>query len=177
MNLLDESKKGNKEAYKELSAQIEIKLYKTARLYFKQEPEVLKAVNYTLKNLYKDIKNVKSEEELIYWAVLILQKYSTQKIVEYSKNEKWKKKYNTEEYELQYQLYRKESILEQYVTSMNPERRLISVLYFYDELSINNISRLTKKSTKEIESSIELARKELMELIINEGVKKYNDYV
>lgn len=177
MSLLEEAKSGNKIAYKELTGDIKIKLYKTARLYFKQEPEVLKAVKYTLKLLYKDIKNVKEEEKLIFFAISILLKYSNEKIMEYSKSKKWKKKYDTEEYEIEYQLYRRDSILEQYITSMNPSRRLIAVLYYYDELSIKDISKLLKNSEKDIESAIELARKELMELIINEGVKKYNDYV
>ena len=177
MDLLEEAKKGNKNAYKELIAPIRIKLYKTARLYFKQEPEVLNAVNYTIKNLYKEIRNVQNGENLMFWAVAILIKYCNQKNIEYSKSEKWKKKYDTEEYELDYQLYRRESLVEQLITSINPDRRLFSILYYYDGLSISSISKLMKKPVNYLNNLLGLTRNDFIELIINEGVKKYNDYV
>lgn len=91
MELLEEAKRGNKKAYKELTDPIEIKLYKTARLYFKQEPEVLKAVKHTLKELYKYIINVKTDDMLIAWAVKILIKYSDNKVAEYKKVKNGKK--------------------------------------------------------------------------------------
>lgn len=177
MELLQEAKNGNKQSYKELTAPIEIKLYKTARLYFKQEPEVLNAVKYTLKELYKEIVNVKTEEMLIVWAVKILIKYSNQKVAQFSKSRVWKKKYDNEKYQNEYQLYRRDSIVEQYITSMKPEHRLITVLYFYDEISTKNIAWILKKSNYEVIDIVDKSREELIELITNEGVKKYNDYV
>lgn len=177
MSLLEEAKKGDKIAYKDLIVELRIKLYKTARLYFKQEPEVLKAVSYTLKKLYKDIKNVKDEYSLTLYAINILKNYCEQKIIEYSNNRKWKKKYNTEEYEIAYQKYRQESRLEQFVTSISPERRLIAVLYYYDELEVSDIAKLTKMPEDKVEEILDLVRKDLIELVINEGVKAYNEYV
>ena len=177
MDLLKEAKRGNKKAFQEIAIPIEIKLYKTARLYFKQEPEVLKAVKFSLNKLYKEIKSIKTEEDIIVYALAILIKYSNQKVSEYSRSKTWNKKYNTEKYKLEYDLYRVDSTLEQYITSMRPEHRLISTLYFYDGLSIKNISKIIRKNEKNVERIVDLAREEMVELIINEGVKKYNDYV
>lgn len=177
MGLLEEAKRGNKNAYKELTDPIEIKLYKTARLYFKQEPEVLKAVNFTLKELYREIINVKTEDALMMWGAKILIKYSENKIQEYRKSKKWKLKYDNEVYNNEYQLYRRDSIVEQYITSMKPDYRLISILYFYDELTIKQISWVVRKAEKDVQYVVDRARDELIELITNEGVKKYNEYV
>lgn len=177
MGLLEDAKHGNKNAYKELTDPIEIKLYKTARLYFKQEPEVLKAVKHTLKELYKEIVNVKTEDMLMAWAARIIIRYSEEKVKEYSKSKKWREKYDNEVYNTEYQLYRKDSILEQYITSMNPAHRLISTLYFYDGLTVKQISWVIKMSEKDVSYTVNQSRDELIELITNEGVKKYNEYV
>lgn len=177
MDLLEEAKQGNKKAYEELTAPLEIKLYKTARLYFKQEPEVLKAVKHTLRQLYKHIINVKTEDMLMAWAIRFLVKYSDTKITKYANTSSWKKMYDTETYRDEYMLYHKESMLERCVTAMKPEHRLISVLFYYDEMKPEHIAWALKKSTREVNAIINASRDELLELTINEGVSKYNDYV
>ena len=53
MELLLEARKGNKEAFKAITEDLEIKMYKTARCYFTLEEDVIKVMQISLKHLFK----------------------------------------------------------------------------------------------------------------------------
>lgn len=177
MELLLEAKKGNKEAFKELIYGLEIKLYKTARYYFISEEDVLYVVKISLKKLFQEIINVKKEEQLLPFAIKILIKYCEETHLKKSKNKKWRKYVSSKKCKEEYEEYRKNSYLEQCITSLNKELRLISILYFYDGLNSHDIANILKMSSKDVDSIIDKARIRLGEIISNEGTKKYNEYV
>lgn len=177
MDLLLEARKGNKEAFKELTEDIEIKLYKTARYYFTNEEDILYVMQVSLKHLFKEIINVKKYEQLLPLGMKFLIKTCEEVRLRKSKNKKWIAYISSEKCKEEYTRYRENSFLEQCITSLNKELRLISILYFYDELDIHEIATLLKMSSKDIEALLDKARESLYEIISNEGVKKYNDYV
>lgn len=75
MELLLEARKGNKEAFKAITEDLEIKMYKTARCYFTLEEDVIKVMQISLKHLFKEIINVRKEEQLLPLAMKFLIKH------------------------------------------------------------------------------------------------------
>ena len=88
MELLEEARKGNKEAFEELIEDLQIKLYKTARYYFTDEDDVIYVMQISLKKLFKEIINVKKEEQLMPLAIKFLIKNCEEVHLKKSKNKK-----------------------------------------------------------------------------------------
>ncbi len=89
MELLEEARKGNKEAFEELIEDLQIKLYKTARYYFTDEDDVIYVMQISLKKLFKEIINVKKEEQLMPLAIKFLIKNCEEVHLKKSKNKNW----------------------------------------------------------------------------------------
>lgn len=177
MDLLSEAKKGDREAFKELTKDLEIKLYKTARYYFMNEEDVIQVMKFTLKKLFSEIVNVKKEEQLLPFAIKILIKHCEDVYLRKSKNKLWVSYLSSSEFKDIYEKYRYASLEEQYMTSLPKELRLISILYFYDGLDTHQIASILKMASKDVEKVIETSREKLYLMISNEGTKQYNDYV
>lgn len=176
-DLLTKAKSGDKQAFEQLIEPIEIKLYKTARLYFFVEEEVTNIVKKTLKIVFKEIVNAKTEKDLLILGLKFLVRSCEKTAKKRVNNKKWLAKTHDEKYKSEYEAYRKESPLEGYITSLKKENRLIAILYFYDELTTKEISRILKISERVIKKIVDETRTNLYEMISNEGVKKYNEYV
>jgi RNA polymerase sigma-70 factor (ECF subfamily) len=177
MELLLEARKGNKEAFKELTEDLEIKLYKTARYYFSNEEDIIYVMQKTLKELFKEIVNVKTEEHLMPLAIKFLIKYCEETHLKRSKNKSWLQYISSDRMKELYEQYRESSIEEQYITSLNKDLRLIAILYFYDGLGSHQIAYILKMSSKNVDKIVSIARDRLYEMISDEGTKKYNEYV
>lgn len=177
MEVLQEARKGNKDAFKQLTEDLEVKLYKTARYYFTNEEDVIYVMALTMKKLFKEIVNVKTEEQLVPLAMKFLIKYCEEIHLKKSKNKKWMAYISSEKMKEDYEKYRSSSIEEEYITSLSKELRLISILYYYDGLDLREIANILKMSAKDVEKVINNARDRLYEMISNEGTKKYNEYV
>lgn len=175
--LLTRAKKGDKKAFEELIQPIEIKLYKTARVFFTVEKDVLKVIKETTKEVFKEIVNVKNEHALLCLSLKFLIQISEKQA---RKNDMKKAKIDKDikaQNKVEYDIYRRDSLLEAYITNLKKELRLISVLYFYDGLTAKEIGKILKISESNATIVIDEARKQLYEMILYEGVKKYNEYV
>lgn len=177
MELLEEARKGNKEAFEELIEDLQIKLYKTARYYFTDEDDVIYVMQISLKKLFKEIVNVKKEEQLMPLAIKFLIKNCEEVHLKKSKNKNWLKHISSDDSKNKYEKYRSISLEEQYITSLKKEFRLISILYFYVCLDSQQIANILKMSSKDVDKIIDTVREQLYEMITNEGTKKYNEYV
>lgn len=177
MELLAEARKGNKEAFEELINDLEIKLYKTARLYFTNEEDVINVLQSSLKKLFKEIVNVKKEEQLMPFAIKLLIQECEEVHLKKSKSKTWLAYIASDQSKEKYEQYRSQSLVEQYITSLKKELRLISILYFYDGLDSHQIAKILKMSSKDVDKVLDVAREQLYEMISNEGTKKYNEYV
>ena len=177
--LLLEARKGNKEAFKALTEDLEIKMYKTARCYFTLEDDVIHVMKISMKHLFKEIVNVRKEEQLLPLAMKFLIKHCEEIYLKKSRNTKWLDYLEDDDNikAIEYRDYRANSITEECITSLTKDLRLISVLYYYDGLEVQQIANLLKKSSRDVEAILDKARIRLFEIISDEGTKKYNDYV
>ena len=157
MELLLEARKGNKEAFKAITEDLEIKMYKTARCYFTLEEDVIKVMQISLKHLFKEIINVRKEEQLLPLAMKFLIKHCEEIYLKKSRNTKWLDylKDDDNSKAIEYREYRANSITEECITSLTKDLRLISVLYYYDGLDVHQIATLLKKSSKDVEAVID----------------------
>ena len=70
----------------------------------------------------------------------------------------------------EYQSYRRNSVVEEYITSIEPEFRVPALLYFYANLSIPEIAKVLKDSEFQISRIIDKSRIKIYEMIKNKEV-------
>lgn len=184
MDLLQEAKKSNKQAFNELVTKYNHIFYKTARIYFTDDKDVSEVIQNSLTQSFREIVNVKTEKEFICWTLKILLQNSEQlrqinmKDIDKKINSKQitvniTDKISSSETKIgsaEYQAYRKASVVEEYLTSIQWEYRVPSLLYFYADLSIQDISKILKISEANITKIIDKSRITIYEMIKNKEV-------
>lgn len=183
MDLLKEAKHSNKMAFNKLVENYHHILYKTARVYLKREDDINKIIKETLAKAYSDIVNVKCEEDFLPWVLQILIPKAKKLSEEYKEDflkdfEKEFSKFDvsfdindkislssTNRTLLEYKKYRDSSIVEEYITSIDENFRLIAILYYYADLPITTIAKILKVPEFTIHSKLEKIRVQLYEMI------------
>jgi RNA polymerase sigma-70 factor (ECF subfamily) len=167
MNLLEEAKAGNKEAFEQLILDNQYAIYKTARVFFQEESEINLSLERTLYVSFREIRSCKSEDNFLVWIL-------NQLILTCSSLEESKAKYPRAlppaNPFTSYEEYKENSIVEQCISKLEVELRLPALLYFYIHLSIKDIAKLVRISENETNKRIEKARESLYEII-----EKYNN--
>ena len=138
---------------------------------------MLKVVKESSKALFREIINAKNEDDLLYLSLRFLIRISEKRMRKTARKKKWMDKDTKAKNKVEYDIYRRDSLLEEHITSLPKELRLISVLYFYDGMTSKQIAKILQISEKNVLTIIGEARTQLYEFIVNEGVKKYNEYV
>ncbi len=184
MDLLAEAKKSNKEAFYELVNKYNHIFYKTARVFFTDDKDIYPILEKSLLQAFKDLVNVKNEREFLCWTLRIIIFDCTKQKEKFSKD--YRRKLGNREIafsitdkvtisestvgNLEYQAYRNSSVVEEYITSIEPASRIPSLLYFYANLSIEEISKILKDSENEIKEIIDKSRIKIYEMIKNKEV-------
>lgn len=184
MDLLEKAKKSDKEAFYELVNKYNHIFYKTARVFFTDDTDIYPIIESSLLQAFKDLVNVKNEKEFLCWTLRIIIFNCTRQKEKYSKD--YQKRLGNREIafsitdkvalsesavgNFEYQEYRNSSVVEEYITSIEPSARIPSLLYFYVDLSIEEISKILKDSEKEIEEIIKKSRIKIYEMIKNKEV-------
>jgi len=70
----------------------------------------------------------------------------------------------------EYQAYRRSSVVEEYITSIEEEFRPTALLYYYANLSVSEISKILKISESDIRKKIDTVRIKIYEIIKNKEV-------
>ncbi len=184
MDLLVEAKKSNKKAFYELVENYKHVFYKTARIFFTANEDVYPVIQKTLTQGYKELVNVKTEEEFLCWNLRILiencvkqkEKLSKDFTKTLSRREIYVNitdKISSSESTIgneEYQAYRRISVVEEYITSIEPAHRIPALLYFYANLSIKNIAQILKEPEFNITKIIDKSRIKIYEMIKNKEV-------
>lgn len=147
MDLLDESKKGNKNAFIGLASQYNHIFYKTSRLFFTNDKDIEEVIKSALLQTFVEITNISTEKDFLAYCLqnLILKCNETQK----TKTLKTRKK----------------SFVEEQLVQLIEYLRMPTILYYYANLSICEISKILKISEKETSNFITEARLKLCEIL------------
>jgi RNA polymerase sigma factor (sigma-70 family) len=187
MDLLQEAKKSNKNAFNELVEIYNHIFYKTARIYFNNDKDIYKVIKSALSITFSDIVNAKDERDFLCLAIQILLEECEKFKKKFSKDFKRKidsqiltvnigdniTSAETNLDNVEYQAYRKASVVEEYITSINEEFRVIAILYYYADLTPKEISKILKVSQSEVIQKIDDMRIKIYEIIKNKEVDIY----
>ena len=161
----------NKE-FTELIKQNNLKFYKTAKAILKNDDDTYDAIQNALISMYENIHTLKDEKYFTTWGIRIVVNKcydlirKNNKVVSISlDNEQNKNEIETnDEYNLD--LYGLEKIL----NDLDEPTRLLITLYYYDDLSINEISTIMNIPKGTVKSRLSRARNILKEKLEREGI-------
>lgn len=161
----------NKE-FTELIKQNNLKFYKTAKAILKNDDDTYDAIQNALISMYENIHTLKDEKYFTTWGIRIVVNKcydlirKNNKVVSISlDNEQNKNEIETnDEYNLD--LYGLEKIL----NDLDEPTRLLITLYYYDDLSINEISTIMNIPKGTVKSRLSRARNILKEKLEREEI-------
>lgn len=171
IELVEKAKNGDQIAFSNLIVKVKYKLYKTGMAILKNDDDTCDAIQETLIKAYKNIKTLNSNEYFTTWIVRILinQCYDiirkNDKIV--SMNEKLQTNLNT-----YYELYSQESSLEYVLNMLDKDLKLVTVLYYYDDLSVSTISEILNIPEGTVKSRLSRAREKIYTILKEEEGEK-----
>ena len=157
-----------KEEFIKLINQNRLKLYKTAMAILKNDENVNDAIQETLLSAYKNIDKLESKEYFLTWIITILRNkcFDTlkrnKKIISIDETEMQNK-------ETYYDTYKVESSLERILNKIDSDLKEVTVLYYYDELTVKEIARIMSIPEGTVKSKLSRAREKLRLLLEKEG--------
>lgn len=184
MDLLQEAKKSNKQAFNELVKKYNHIFYKTARIYFISDKDIYPVIESSLSEAFREIVNARDERNFLCFALRILLSNCESLKKKYAKD--INKKINSKQLAVnigdkisiseanleneEYQAYRKNSIVEEYITSIEEQYRVIALFYYYANLTPSEISSITKEPEIVIKEKLGPIRIKIYEMIKNKEV-------
>ena len=168
MENLDYNVEGSPEAFETLLATVKVKLYKTGMAILKNDDDTCDAIQETLISAYKSFNTLKEKKYFSTWITRIL----INKCYDIIKKNK-KISYINEQMEQQgdasyYDIYKEESSLEKVLNLISQDLKLVTVLYYYDEFSIKEISEMINIPEGTVKSRLARAREKLYEILKKE---------
>lgn len=167
--IVNRAKNGDIRAIEELIHMHKVKLYKTARTFLSCEDDINEAIQSTLILLYQNITKLKNDKYFTTWLMRIL-------INECKKiyNDKFKNNQKT----ISIEDYQEENIEEKddydfvnrALDTLDEKFRTIAVLYYYDEMSVKDISKILGISTGTVKSRLSRTREKLKIILEKEVV-------
>ena len=153
------------EAFENLVIPLKNKLYKTGMAILKNDDDTCDAIQETLISAYKSFQNLKNKEYFNTWITRIL----INKCYDIIRNNK-KISYINKEMEVDsntsyYDIYKSESQVERVLNLIDSDLKLVSVLYYYDEYSVKEISELLNIPEGTVKSRLSRARDKMFEIL------------
>lgn len=165
--LVRKSKKGNNIAFSTLIKNYEKDLYKVAIAITKNEDDALDCIQETILQSYISIKNLKNDEYFKTWLIKILINKCNELL---KKNKKRLNIDATITGNSQIEDADKIDIRDS-IDSLDDELKILIVLYYYEDMSINDISEVLNIPQGTIKSRLSRARNKLKKMLdINEEV-------
>lgn len=167
VNLVRKSKKGNNSAFSVLIKSYEKDLYKVAIAMTKNEDDALDCIQEAILQAYISIKDLRQDEYFKTWLIKILinkcnallkkNKKILNLDVNTSKNDKVEQSDRLE--------------LKDSINNLDSDLKIIVILYYYEDMSIKDISESLNIPQGTIKSRLSRARSKLKEMLsIAEGV-------
>lgn len=184
MDLLQEAKKSNKQAFNELVQKYNHIFYKAARIYFISDKDIYPVIESSLSEAFREIVNAKDERDFLCFSLKFLLSNCDALKKKFAKD--INKKINSKQLAVnigdkiaisetnlendEYQAYRKTSVVEEYITSIEEQYRVIALLYYYANLTPAEISNITKEPESTIKEKLGPIRIKIYEMIKNKEV-------
>lgn len=133
----------------------------------KNDDDTCDAIQETLVSAYKNLKSLREPQYFSSWIIKILINKSYDIIRKNKKIKYLNEKMQIEE-ETYYDIYSSESELENVLTQLEENLRLVVVLYYYDDLSVADISKILNIPEGTVKSRLSRARDKIYNIIRKE---------
>ena len=158
------AKNGDSEAFKVIIETVKIKLYKTGMAILKNDDDTCDAIQETLISAYKNLNSLKNSKYFSTWIIRILINKCYDIIEKNRKVVAINQKMEIENTGY-YQFYASESILENVLNNIDSDLRTVTVLYYYDELSVSEIAETLNIPEGTVKSRLSRARNIIFEIL------------
>lgn len=171
MSILDKVKRGDENAFAELIDKYKPAIYKTAKAILKDEDDVCDAIQETALSIYKNIKNLKNQKYLKTWLIRITINKCYDIIAKQKLNKEKIEKLNINEIHSDFDKnIIEQADLEMALSLLDEDLKTITVLYYYDDLSVSEISSILNIPKGTVKSRIFRAREKLYETLSKKEV-------
>lgn len=164
--LIEKARNGDSIAYTEIVRIFEKDLYRIAFTRLKNDDDIFDAIQNTLMNVYKNIKKLKNVQYFKTWMIKILLNECNKIYRNNMKNNLIVEKaseINIEYIENDYSGIFKE--FNDLILKLSSEEQLIFTLYYKDNYSCEEISKITKKNKNTIKSKLDRGREKIKEAL------------
>lgn len=171
MNLVEEAKLGNNEAFEQLIEANKLKMYKVAKSILKNEDDVCDAIQNALISAYTNLNKLQNNQFFSTWLIRILINKSydiANKNQRLYTNVTDIDEYNTNDNLKSYDSYDSESLVENVLTKIDDDLKTITVLYYYNDYSVNEIAMILDIPEGTVKSRLSRARSKIYEIIKSE---------
>lgn len=171
MNLVEEAKLGNNEAFSQLIEDNKLKMYKVAKSILKNEDDVCDAIQNALMSAYTNLSKLQNNQFFSTWLIRILINKSYDIA---NKNQKVYSnvididEYNSDNGLKSYDKYDSDSLVENVLPKIDEDLRTITVLYYYNDYSVSEISNIMQIPEGTVKSRLSRARSKIYEIIKSE---------
>jgi RNA polymerase sigma-70 factor (ECF subfamily) len=173
MSIFTRVKKGDEEAFAELIEQYKLSIYKTAKVILKDEDDVCDAIQDTALSIYKNINNLKNEKYFKTWVIRITINKCYDIIAKRRLNDQKVLKVQSNISEIHTGFDSTVIIkadLERTLDLLEEDLKTITVLYYYNDLSISEISNILNIPKGTVKSRVFRAREKLYDILSKEEV-------
>ncbi len=169
--LINKAKDGNKMAFTQLICEIRHELYKIARCRLSCEDDIEDAVQETIISAFKNIKKLNKNELYKNWIIKILinkcnyiYKKNKDRNISFENHESKNFYYQNDKYDKleEMDFY---SILD----GLSYDERLILTLFYLEDYSIKEISKILKKNENTIKTKLKRGKNKIKEKLLKGG--------
>ncbi len=163
--LIKKAQNGDKQAFTEIIINIQDDLYKIAKTRISNEDDINDLIQETMLEGYKHIKSLKEPYNVKMWIIKILINKCNKL---YKK--KYKKDISIDEYDMEkYIILNNQKDIEDdlnfyyLIKCLKYEERIIIILYYKEQYSIEEISKILKMNKNTVKTNLYRARKNIRE--------------
>lgn len=173
MSIITQIKNGDEEAFAELIEQYKLPIYKTAKAILKDEDDVCDAIQDTALSIYKNISNLKNEKYFKTWVIRITMNKCYDIIAKRKLNDE--KVLKVQSNILQTNISFDNNViektdLERTLDLLEEDLKKVTILYYYNDLSITEISKMLDIPKGTVKSRVFRAREKLYDILSKEEV-------
>ena len=172
IKIVELAKKGNQEAFLKLIEEVKLKLYKTGISILKNDEDTCDAIQETLINAYKSLNTIKNNEYFSTWIMKILINKCYDIIRKNKKIINIDEKIKLEQ-DMYYEMYSQESELEVVLNKIDKDLKMVTVLYYYDDLSVREISEVLNIPEGTVKSRLSRARSKIYAILKEEEGERF----
>ena len=158
----------NPETFESLINSMRVKLYKTAMSILKNDDDACDAIQETLMSAYKNFNSLNNKDYFGTWITRILINKCYDIIKQNKKISSINQMMEKDENASYYEVYKEESLVENVLSKIDPDLKVVTVLYYYDEFSVNEIAEMLNIPEGTVKSRLARSRDKLYDILKKE---------